>query len=133
MTKDGEKYDAKQVYFDKEMQNHHGGMVLVDGYIYGTGNSQLRCLNFKTGEVAWESNKTGKGSVTYADGHLYCRKEGGKGTVTLVETNPKEYVEKGRFDQPERSKLSAWPYPVIANGRLYLRDQDVLLAFDIKK
>ncbi len=133
VTKSGDTYDAKQVYFDKQMQNHHGGMVLVDGFVYGTGNSQLRCLNFKTGDVAWESGKTGKGSVTVADGHLYCRNEGGKGAVTLVEANAKEYVETGRFDQPERSGKSAWAYPVIANGRLYLRDQDVLLAYDIKK
>lgn len=133
VTKDGDKFDAKQVYFDKAMQNHHGGMVLVDGYIYGTGSSQLRCIEFKTGKVAWESNKTGKGSVTFADGRLYCRNERGKGTLTLVEANPKEYVEKGRFDQPERSGKEAWAYPVIANGRLYIRDQDTLIAFDIKK
>ena len=74
-----------------------------------------------------------KGSVTYADGHLYYRNQSGKGVVTLVEANPKKYVEKGRFEQPERSGKSAWAYPVVANGRLYLRDQDVLLAYDIKK
>jgi outer membrane protein assembly factor BamB len=131
VTKDS-KYEAKEIYFDKAMQNHHGGMVLVDGYIYGTGANSLRCINFKTGKLAWEDQTPGKGSITYADGHLYCRREGGKGTVYLVEANPKEYVEKGRFDQPERSKMSAWAYPVVANGKLYIRDQEIMLCYDVK-
>jgi outer membrane protein assembly factor BamB len=126
------KYEAKEIYFDKAMRNHHGGVVLVNGYIYGTGDNSLRCIDFKTGKLAWEEQTPGKGSITYADGCLYCRREGGKGTVYLVEANPKEYVEKGRFDQPERSKLHAWAYPVVANGKLYLRDQETLLCYDIK-
>jgi len=132
VTKDGDQFEATQVYFDKQMQNHHGGLVLVDGFIYGTGSSSLRCVNFKTGDVAWEARQPGKGSVTYADGRLYCRNER-SGDVFLVEANPKEYIEKGRFKQPERSRQSAWAYPVVANGRLYLRDQDVLIAYDVKK
>ena len=127
------KFDAKQVYFDKKMQNHHGGMVLVDGYLYGEGGGRLRCINFKTDEAGWDEGKPGKGSVAYADGHLYYRNEGGKGTVYLVEANPKEYVEKGKFDQPNRSGKNAWPHPVIANGKLLLRDQDIMLCYDIKQ
>ena len=72
----------------------------------------------------------GKGSVAYADGHLYVRSERGK--VTLVEANPARFVEKGRFEQPDRSTEPAWPHPVIAGGKLYLRDQDVLLCYDVK-
>ncbi|MDB5312999.1 MAG: hypothetical protein JWO38_7201 [Gemmataceae bacterium] len=126
-----EKSEAKEVYFDKDMQNHHGGMVLVDGYLYGEGSGRLRCLNFSTGEVAWESPKPGKGSVTYADGSLFYQNEGGP--VVLVEATPKQYVEKGRFVPPDRSKKNAWPHPVIANGKLYLRDQDVLHCYDVKQ
>jgi outer membrane protein assembly factor BamB len=127
------KFAATEVYFEKKMENHHGGMVLVDGYLYGEGAGKLTCINFKTGEIAWSEGKAGKGSVSYADGHLYFRNEGGKGAVVLVEANPKKYVETGRFEQPDRSKTSAWAYPVVANGRLYIRDQDVLLCYDIAR
>jgi hypothetical protein len=67
----------------------------------------------------------------FADGHLYVRSE--QGPVALVEATPAGYREKGRFDQPERSKERAWAHPVVANGRLYLRDQDILLCYDIKQ
>ena len=131
VTKAEDKYEAKEVYFDKEMQNHHGGMVLIDGFVYGEGRGKLRCLNFKTGELAWEDGKPGKGSVSAADGMLYFRTEG-SGRMTLAEANPKEFVEKGTFTPPDRSKSNAWAHPVIANGKLYLRDQDVLQCYDVK-
>jgi outer membrane protein assembly factor BamB len=121
---------AEEVYFSREMQNHHGGMVVVGDHLYGTGVNQLLCLEFKTGKVVWESRNPGKGSLTYADGMLICRSE--RGPVTLVEANPKEYVEKGTFKQPERSSAPAWPYPVVANGRLYLRDQGNLFCYDLE-
>jgi outer membrane protein assembly factor BamB len=92
----------------------------------------LTCLDFKTGDVKWEERIPGKGSIAYADGRLIYRNEGGKGTVFLVEANPNKFVLHGRFDQPNRSNANAWPHPVIANGRLYLRDQDVLLCYDVK-
>lgn len=122
---------AEEVYFTKQMQNHHGGMVLVGDYLYGFDNSNLTCLEFKTGKVMWSDRSVGKGSVTYADGFLICRSE--RGTVGLVEANPTAYVEKGRFEQSDRSRAPSWPYPVIANGRLYLRDQENLLCYDIKQ
>jgi prepilin-type processing-associated H-X9-DG protein len=91
----------------------------------------LTCLDYKTGKVMWEDRKPGKGSIAFADGHLYYRNEGGP--IVLVEANPERYVEKGRFNQPERSKARAWPHPVIANGKLYIRDQDLLLCYDVKE
>lgn len=121
---------AEQVYFTRQMQNHHGGMILVGDYLYGFNESTLTCLKFKTGEVMWEDRSVNKGSLGYADGMLYARGE--RGSVALVEATPSGYVEKGRFDQPDRSGKSAWPHPVIANGRLYLRDQDILLCYDVK-
>jgi outer membrane protein assembly factor BamB len=133
VSKSDSKYEAKEQYFDKAMQNHHGGMVLVDGYIYGSTGGSLRCIDFKTGKLAWDERAPGKGSITYADGNLYFRNEGGKGTMYLIEANPKEYVEKSHFDQPDRTKLNAWAYPVIANGKMYIRDQDMLICYDIKK
>ena len=73
----------------------------------------------------------GKGAVTYADGMLYCREED-SGDVILVEASPKAFSEKGRFKQPERAKEKAWAHPTISGGKLYLRDQDLLLCYDIK-
>jgi len=130
VSKSGDKFDAKEVYFTKKMQNHHGGMVLVDGYLYGDGGGLLRCIEFKTGKVMWEE-RTGKGSITYADGRLYFRDESA-GNLWLIEANPKEYVLTGKFKQPDRSSRPAWAYPVIANGKLYVRDQEIMHCYDIR-
>jgi outer membrane protein assembly factor BamB len=130
ITKSGDKFEAKELYFEQKYQNHHGGMVLIDGYLYGECSGKLGCIELATGKQAWTTNKVQKGSTTFADGHLYCRNEGGA-DVILVESNPKEFIEKGRFAQADRSKEKAWPHPVIANGKLYLRDQDILLCYNV--
>jgi len=127
---------ADEVYFSKKMQNHHGGMIVVDGCLYGAngGNEggSLVCLDFQTGNVLWDGrdSKAPKGSLALADGRLYYRSE--TGTMLLIEPNSKQYVERGRFEQPDRTKQPAWTHPVIANGKLYLRDQDVLFCYDLK-
>jgi outer membrane protein assembly factor BamB len=128
----GGKFKVDQVYANKDMENHHGGVVLVGDHVYGTSGNQLVCMNLMTGKVAWKDRSVGKGAVAYADGNLYVRSEGGDGTVALVEATPRGYREKGRFDQPDRSNTQSWPQPVIAGGKLYLRDQDVLLCYDVK-
>jgi outer membrane protein assembly factor BamB len=130
ITRDGDKFTVQQEYFVRALQNHHGGMVLVGDHIYGTGANTLLCVNFKTGKVAWQNRSIGKGSVASADGRLYVRGE--RGAVALVEANPAGYKERGRFEQPDRSDQMAWPHPVIAGGKLYLRDWDVLLCYDVK-
>ena len=71
-------------------------------------------------------------TIAYADGALYLRAESGRGTVALIEATPAGYREKGRFDQPGRTRRNSWTHPVIAGGRLYLRDQDSLLCYDVK-
>jgi outer membrane protein assembly factor BamB len=128
---------ADEVYFTKRMQNHHGGMIVVDGYLYGAnggnGGGALLCLDFKTGKVQWDQrldNRAPKGSMSMADGRFYYLTE--TGAVLLIEPNPKQYVEVGRFQQPDRSDATDWTHPVIANGKLYLRDQEVLLCYDVK-
>ncbi len=140
LTKDGSGgVKAEEVYATRDMQNHHGGMVLIDGCLYGgNGGNEggyLVCLDFKTGEVLWDERDAGKrraakGAVAFADGRLYYRTE--SGTILLIEANPKEYLERGRFEQPDRTKQPAWPHPVIANGKLYVRDQDILFCYDVK-
>lgn len=130
---------AEEVYFTNKMQNHHGGMVVVDGCLYGAnggnGGGYLACLDFKTGDVLWDERAGGrrapKGSVALADGRIYYRTE--DGTMLLIEPSAKQYIERGRFAQPDRSDKPAWSHPVVANGKLYLRDQDVLLCYDVKE
>ena len=99
--------------------------MLVDGYLYGSNSQGLLCADFKTGEVKWQDRGVGPCSVCYADGRLYLHGEKA-GEVALVEATPATaYHEKGRFtpkDQPERGRSQAWAYPVVANGRLYVRD-----------
>ena len=125
---------ADEVYATRNMQNHHGGMILLDGSLYGASGGNeggwLHCLDFQTGKVVWDERPVPKGSVALADGRLYYRTE--DGPVLLIEPSPKGYVERGRFAQPDRSRARAWPHPVIANGKLYLRDQGLLLCYDVK-
>ncbi len=120
---------AREVYFTREMKNHHGGVVLVDGHLYGFDDAILTCLEFATGKVMWRDRSVGKGSVTYADGRLYIQSE--NNLVGLAEATPDGYREKGRFTIPEKS-LPSWAHPVISEGRLYVRNQDILLVYDIK-
>jgi outer membrane protein assembly factor BamB len=129
----GDSYKAEQVYANKVMVNHHGGVVRVGEYLYGYSDGKgWVCQELKTGRLVWNDESVGKGSLTCADGHLYLRSEGAKGTIALVEAAPQGYRETGRFDQPDRSKENSWPHPVVSNGRLYVRDQDVLLCFKVR-
>ena len=120
---------AKEVYFTNEMRNHHGGVVLVDGYLYGFSDAILTCLEFATGKMMWRDRSVGKGSVTFADGHLYVQSE--TNVVGLAEATSAGYREKGRFDIPDKG-LPSWAHPVVSDGRLYVRNQDTLLVYDVK-
>lgn len=118
-------------YFTKEMESHHGGMVLVDGHVYGASDPGiLRCIELSTGKKKWENRSVGKGAITWVDGMLVLRSEGGP--VALVECQPNEYKELGRFEPGDRSGRSTWPYPVVAAGKLLLRDQEKLTAYEMK-
>ena len=130
---------AEEVWFSKDMQNHHGGVLIIDGAVYGSnggnGGGYLICLDFDTGEVLWneadrDKRRVKKGSVAYADNRIYYRTEDGE--MILIEPNPKEYIERGRFMQPDRTSKPAWAHPVVANGKLYIRDQETLYCYDIK-
>lgn len=134
INSDSGKFSAEQVYANRVMVNHHGGVVKVGDFIYGYSDGKgWTCQDFKTGEAKWQDKeKLGKGSICFADGRLYLRHEDKKGTVALIEASPEGYREHGRFDQPDRSSKNSWPHPVVAGGKLYLRDQDVLLCYDVK-
>lgn len=123
----GNNWNVNESYFQSKMQNHHGGFVLHNGFIYGTNDSALLCIDWNTGDVQWQDRSVGKGSVSFADGHLYVRGE--KGEIALVEATPDGYREKGRFEQSDRSGKNAWPHPVIAGKRLYIHDHGRLLCY----
>jgi outer membrane protein assembly factor BamB len=124
------------VYENKVMKNHHGGAILVGDHVYGYGDPGWVCQDFKTGESVWNSRDLGKGAVGYADGMLYCVEES-SGTVVLAEASPKGWKEHGRFKLDPQTKIRSsrgriWTHPVIANGKLYLRDQDLIYCYDVK-
>ena len=120
---------ASEVYFNRDMRNHYGTSVLVGEYLYGFSSSILTCMNFSTGKVAWKDRSVGKGQVAYADGKLYIFSE--DGVVGLAEATPEAYREISRFEI-EHGNVRTWTQPVIANGKLYLRDQDTLSCYNIQ-
>lgn len=122
---------ASVAYSNKDLDNHHGGMVLLDGHVYGFGEQALKCIDLKTGKEKWKNRSVGKGSVTYADGHLYLRSE--RGPVALAVASPDGYEEKGKFEPPTPSGKPSWSHPVVCGGKLFLRDMDTLLVYDVKK
>jgi outer membrane protein assembly factor BamB len=139
LRKAAESVEPSEVYFlpAKTFQNHHGGMVLVANHVYG-GNGQSKgfpiCVEFTTGKVAWggDIRNAGSGSaaVVYADGNLYFRYQ--NGVVMLIQATPEGYREKGSFTLPGVEKPS-WSHPVVLGGRLYLREQDMLYVYDVRK
>jgi len=120
---------SSEVYFTREMQNHHGGIVLVKGTMYGFNNAILTALDFATGKMRWRHRSVGKGSVAYADNRLYILGE--THTVGLAEVTAQGYRETGRFTIADHG-LPAWSHPVISGGRLYIRNQGDLTAYDIR-
>jgi outer membrane protein assembly factor BamB len=135
-TPNGVKAEEQYYHTNKELQNHHGGVVLVGDYLYG-GHGHSRgspfCMNFKTGEVVWRKDRApanGSAAVIYADGNLVFRYE--DGNVFLLAATPDAYKDGGKFKIPEPSGSPSWQHPVIANGKLYLRDQDKMHCYNLK-
>ncbi len=134
LTPDGDGVKADEVFFDKAFGPSSGGAVLLDGHLYFTAGGlagKLYCVEFATGLVKWTETGVGNASLCYADGRLYLR--GWNGEVALAAVSPDKYEEKGRFKHPDKSKIQGWPHPVVANGKLYVRDMDTLLCFDVAK
>jgi hypothetical protein len=139
LAKTAQGVAAQEVYFlePKTLQNHHGGLVLVGEHLYG-GHGHNKgfpiCVELATGSVVWGGEQrnagTGSAAVAYADGRLYFRYQ--NGVVMLIEATPAGYREKGSFTIPGVSKPS-WPHPVVSGGRLYLREQDALYVYDVRK
>ena len=128
---------AEEVYFKNgnDLQNHHGGMILLGDHVYmghGHKNGHPVCVNLSTGRDAWRPGRgpgTGSAAITCADGHLYFRYQ--NGVMALIEATPESYKLKGSFTIGINNGNS-WAHPVISNGRLYLRDQDEMICYDIR-
>jgi outer membrane protein assembly factor BamB len=119
----------QEVYFNRDMMNHYSSSVLVDGTLYGYSNALLTAMDFKTGKQLWRNRSVGKGSVIYAEKHLYALGEDGK--VGLIDASRDRYEEVSRFEY-DKGSLPSWSPLVISDGRMYLRDQDNLTSYDIK-
>ena len=126
----GEKIIPETVWQTTLMDNHHGGVILHDGYLYGAGSDSRGwfCLDFMTGEQMWKSR--GKGALVYADNMFYFLEE--NGTMKLVNATHEKYDEVSSFEVPEGGKGMHWAHPVVCGGRLYIRHADKLFAYDIK-
>lgn len=129
LTPENSAIKAQEMYFSREMQNHHGGVVLHNGHVYGASGNILTCMEWLTGASKWKDRSVGKGSLTFADGMLFLLGE--NNTVGLAEAKPEGYSEKGRFTIEDQGKPS-WAHPVVAGGKLYIRNQDYLNCYDIK-
>lgn len=123
---------------NKVMKNHHGGVVLVGEHLYGYSDGVgWTCQDIENGALVWgEKSKLGKGAIAYADGHLYLLDEA-TGNVALIEASPEGYKESGRFKLDPQTAIRSsqgkiWTHPVISNGRLYLRDQDLIFCYAVK-
>jgi len=121
---------ANEVYFTRDMRNHHASSVLVGENLYGFSSSILTALAFETGKTLWRDRSVGKGSLIYADNRLYLYSE--DGVVGLAEASPAAYREHGRFTLQQQSNLPTWSHPIIAGGVLVIRDQDNVYGYDVK-
>ncbi len=133
----GADNNVVQDYHNRNIKNQHGGVLLYDGHLYGYSDGRgWTCQNFNTGEVVWDSKEFGKGCVSYAENRLYCVEES-SGKVVLAEAGKSGWKEHGQFKLDPQTELRkpagrVWTHPVVANSVLYLRDQELLFAFDIK-
>ena len=130
---------VKELWTNKNMKNHHGGVILFEGHLYGFSDDVgWTCMDFATGEIKWSNKKDlGKGAIGYADGMFYCLDEK-TGDVALIKATPDAFTESGRFKLDPQTTLRKpkgriWTHPVIVNGKLYLRDQEIIHCYDVAK
>ena len=131
---DGKKASVETVWQSKELDNHHGGVILLDGYLYGAAHQRNGgrwiCLAWNDGTKKYAEKGVGKGSLTCADGMFYCWSENGQ--VGLVPATPEKHEPVSRFTVASGGDGPTWAHPVVCGGRLYLRHGNVLHAYDIR-
>ena len=131
---DGDRVSVVPVWQDGQFDNQHGGVILVDGHLYGTchihNNAKWVCLDWLTGRQLWSERPRDKGTLTYADGMLYTLNE--RGRVSLVPAVPEKYGVTGEFRIPKGGQGPTWAHPVVSGGRLYIRHGDFLYVYDVR-
>jgi len=131
---DGKSVSGEQVWNSRALDNHHGGVLLLDGYLYGAAhnfsNSNWICLDWKTGETQYAERGVSKGSLTSAEGLLYTLSE--RRNVGLVKPTPEGHEVIRQFETPEGPEGPTWAHPVVCGGRLYIRHSDNLYAYDVR-
>ena len=132
---EAENTSVEKVWASRDLDNHHGGVILVNGYLYGAAHNfhggRWICLDWKTGEMKYAEKGVGKGSATYADGMLFTLSE--KRNVGLVKAVPEGHTLTGEFKTPEGPEGPTWAHPVVCDGRLYIRHGDNLYAYEVKE
>ena len=134
LTPQADGLKADEVYFSPDLPHAQGGFIVVGDHLYGGAGSTLMCIDFKSGDVKWQERIPAPSAICYADGRLYLHAENGQ--VLLVAATPEGYQLHGQFaptNPPDRGRAKAWAYPVIANGRLYIRQAGTLWSYDIRE
>jgi outer membrane protein assembly factor BamB len=127
----GDKIDTSVVWEERRFDNHHGGVLLLNGYLYGSNHrGRWMCLDWATGKISYDEAGVGKGSLTFADGMLYVLSE--RGVVGLVEAGPQAHRVVSSFRLPPDGTGPSWAHPVVIGGVLYIRHGDVLYAYDVR-
>lgn len=128
----GGKVSAEKVWDSRELDNQHGGLILYEGHIYGSGHKFNRgswvCLDWKTGEMKYKDRGIGQGSATLAEGMLYTLAEK-KRKLGLVKATPEGYELVSEFILPSGGKGPTWAHPVISGNLLYIRHGDFLYTY----
>ena len=132
---DGGGMKVEEVYgLNRELANKHGGVVLVGEHLYGDSDDKgiPFCAELMTGKVVWKQRGSGRNSAALAaaDGHVYVRFS--DGTLALVKADPQGYQEVSAFKVPGSGDRPSWAHPVILDGRLYLREGDRILCYDVR-
>ncbi len=133
VTGKGKRFKVEDSFeINKRLQNHHGGIVQSGGYFYLLTQNELVCVEPKSGEILWRNRSVGKGATLGVGDKLIVRAEGGDGNIALVDASKDGYKEHARFPQPNRSDKNSWTYPVLSGGKLYVRDQGLLLCYEVE-
>lgn len=128
---DGATLSANERFFSSDMIVQHGGVIVIDGHVYGSSDPGIfTCLDLATGETKWRDRAPGKSSLVYVDGRFIARSERGK--VSLIHATPTACEVISQFEEADRSEKPSWPHPVVADGKLYLRDQDAFSCYELR-
>jgi outer membrane protein assembly factor BamB len=134
ISKEGDTFKAERFRSPSQgnTESHHGGFLAFGDHFYVPTQNNIICVEAKTGTIVWQNRGVGKGSCVFVDGKLILRSEGGEGLMAIIEATPEGYKQLARFEQPDRSNRNSWTHPVVADKKLFIRDQGLLLCYDLE-